>query len=190
MFPCPSDWGILFEVIMPTEKKIEEVQRLADKFSKATVAIAADFSSSSVQQMTDLRKHLKAGEIEFRVVKNTLAERAAEAAGRPEIKELLAGPTGLALGFGDELTPIKMIAEYVRANRLLVKVRSATMMDGRVYKDAQLATLITLPPKEVLAAQLLGQMASLFTRLVRSMNQPLQGISNVLQARIEQQENS
>ena len=79
---------------MPTEKKIEEVQRLADKFSKATVAIAADFSSSSVQQMTDLRKHLKAGVIEFRVVKNTLAERAAEAAGRPEIKELLAGPPG------------------------------------------------------------------------------------------------
>ena len=186
---------------MPTQKKIEEVERLADKFSKATVAIAADFSSTSVQNMTDLRKHLKEGEIEFRVVKNTLAERAAEVAGRPEIKELLAGPTGLALGFGDELTPIKMIAEYVRANRLLVKVRSATMMDGRVYNESQLATLITLPPKEVLAAQLLGQMASLLIRLVRSMNQPLQGLSNVmngqivafanvLQARIEQQKNS
>ena len=186
---------------MPTQKKIEEVEILADKFSKATVAIAADFSSTSVQNMTDLRKHLKEGEIEFRVVKNTLAERAAEAAGRPEIKELLAGPTGLALGFGDELTPIKMIAEYVRANRLLVKVRSATMMDGRVYNESQLATLITLPPKEVLAAQLLGQMISLLTRLVRSMNRPLQGLSNVmngqivafanvLQARIEQQKNS
>tara|TARA_B100001013_G_scaffold230644_1_gene141546 strand:- start:608 stop:1213 length:606 start_codon:yes stop_codon:yes gene_type:complete len=201
MFPCPSGWGILFEVTMPTQKKIEEVERLADKFSKATVAIAADFSSTSVQNMTDLRKHLKEGEIEFRVVKNTLAERAAEVAGRPEIKELLAGPTGLALGFGDELTPIKMIVEYVRANRLLVKVRSATMMDGRVYNESQLATLITLPPKEVLAAQLLGQMASLLIRLVRSMNQPLQGLSNVmngqivafanvLQARIEQQKNS
>ena len=97
------------------------------------------------------------------------------------------------------LLPIKTIHDYVRTNRLPMVVRAATMMDGRVYKDAQLTLLTTLPPREVLLAQLLGQMASLPTRLVRAINQPLQGLANVmngplvglanvLQARVDQQE--
>ena len=184
---------------MPTQKKIDEVQMLAEKLSQATVAVSADFSSMPVKSMTALRKHLREADVEFRVVKNTLTLRAADAAGRPEVKELLEGPTGLALGFADPLTPIKTIHDYVRTNRLPMVVRAATMMDGRVYKDAQLTLLTTLPPREVLLAQLLGQMASLPTRLVRAINQPLQGLANVmngplvglanvLQARIDQQE--
>ena len=184
---------------MPTQKKIDEVQLLAEKLSQATVAVAADFSSMPVKSMTGLRKHLRDADVEFRVVKNTLTLRAADEAGRPEVKELLDGPTGLALGFADPLAPIKTIHDYVRTNRLPMVVRAATMMDGRVYKDAQLTLLTTLPPREVLLAQLLGQMASLPTRLVRAINQPLQGLANVmngplvglanvLQARVDQQQ--
>ena len=133
----------------------------------------------SVNTMTELRRHLQGQGIEYRVVKNTLTERAAAAAGHPEFKELLEGPTGLAFGYGDAIGPVKVLTDYIRTNRLPMVVRAAAL-EGRVFRDAQLAALTTLPPREVLTAQLVGQLALPIVRLVTVLNQPLLGLVNVL----------
>jgi len=164
---------------MPSAKKVKAVEELADKLSRSSVAVATDFSSMSVNAMTELRRHLRTQDIEYRVVKNTLTERAAEAAGHPEVKEILEGTTGLAFGYGDSIEPIRVLTTYVRTNRLPMVVRAAAL-DGRVFRDAQLTALTTLPPREFLEAQLVGQLALPLTRLATVLNQPLAGLVNVL----------
>ena len=107
------------------------------------------------------------------------------------------GTTGLAFGYDDPIHPIKVISEFVRTNRSPLVVRAAAM-DGRVYRQAQLAMLITLPPRDALIAQFMGQLNSPLVRLATVLNQPLQqlanvlngplrGLANVLQQRIAQQ---
>ena len=185
---------------MPPNKKINAVEALVEKLSRVTVAVSTDFSGMSVNEMTALRRHLRDQGVEYRVVKNTLTERAADAIEHPEFKELLQGPTALVFGYDDPIAPIKTLVDYVRENRLPVVLRAAAI-DGRVYKDAQLTTLATLPPKEVLVAQLVGQLSSPLIRLasalnwplqglVTVLNGPLQGLTNVLNQRIAQQGSS
>ena len=164
---------------MPSAKKVRAVEELTDKLSRSSVAIATDFRGMSVNAMTELRRHLRAQGIEYRVVKNTLTERAADAAGHPEVKEVLEGSTGLAFGYDDPVQPVKVLTEYVRTNRLPMVVRAA-VLEGRVFRDAQLTALITLPSRDVLAAQLVGQLVLPIVRLTAVLNQPLRGLVNVL----------
>ncbi len=164
---------------MPSVKKAQEIEELTDRLSRSTVAIATGFGGVSGNTMMEFRRHLRSQGIEYRVVKNTLTERAAQAAGRPEVKSMLEGPTALAFGYGEPVNHLKAILDYVRTNRLSISVRAAAL-GGQVYRDQELAILITLPPREVLAAQLVGQLASPLVRLVTVLNQPIQGLANVL----------
>ncbi len=171
---------------MPPSKKIQEVDELKEKLSRSTITIATGFSGTSGSTMTELRRHLRSQGVEYRVVKNTLMERAADAAGHPEVKEVLQGPTGLAFGYDDPIQHVKALVDYIRSNRLPVAVRAA-VLGGRVYRDEQLAALITIPPREVLAGQLVGQLAGPLVRLVAALNSPMRGLASVLQQRIAQQ---
>ena len=164
---------------MPPVKKVRIVEQLVDKLSRCSVAVATDLRGMSVNDMTQLRHHLRAQGIEYRAIKNTLAERAAEATGHPEIKEILEGPTGLAFGYGDPVQPVKTLMEYIRTNRIPMVVRAA-VLEGRVFNGAQLSVLSTLPSRKVLVAQLTGQLASPLVRLVTVLNQPMVGLMNTL----------
>ncbi len=164
---------------MPTQKKIEMVEKLSQELSGCTVTVATDFSGMSVKAMAELRRHLKQQGIEYRVVKNTLAQRAAEAAGRPAIKEILEGPTGIAMGYGDPLAPIKILVEYARANRIPLQIRGV-VLDGMVYKDQAARDLATLPSREELAGKRVTQLSSPLVRLAAVLNGPLQGLANTL----------
>ena len=164
---------------MPTQKKIELVERLSEELSKCTVTVATDFSGMSTKAMAEMRRHLKQQGIKYRVVKNTLAQRAAEAVGHPAIKEILEGPTGFAMGYADPLTPIKMLVEYARANRIPLQIRGV-VLDGMVYKDQAARDLATLPSGEELMGKLVAQLASPLVRLAAVLNGPLQGLANTL----------
>ena len=182
---------------MPTDKKLHAVEELAKKFSRCTVAVATDFSRMSVKDMTSLRHHLREQAIEYRVVKNTLTQRAADAANRSAIKEILEGPTGFAFGYDDPVQPVKVLVEYVRANRVPLVVRGA-LLDDMVYKGQALHVLATLPSRQELAAQLISQLSSPLYRvvtvlnrplygLVAALNSPIAGLIGVLQQRVAQQ---
>jgi large subunit ribosomal protein L10 len=164
---------------MPTQKKIDAVEKLSQELSGCTVTVATDFSGMSVKAMVDLRSHLKEQGVEYRVVKNTLAQRAADAAGQPAIKEILDGPTGFAMGYGDPLVLVKLLVEYARANRLPLQVRGM-VLDGIAYKDQAARDLATLPSREELASRLVGQLSSPLVRLATVLNGPLQGLANTL----------
>ena len=183
---------------MPTKKKMDQVEELRDRLERSTIVVATDHTGLSVNLMTDLRRQMRTREVEYRVVKNTLTYLAADAAESPAIREIVQGPTALAFGYGEPQLVAKALEEYIRVNRSLLTIKGA-VLEGRTLTAAQVNTLATLPPKEQLVAQLLGQvqlpLAQLsgqlrapLSRLLSSLNGPLAAFTMALQQRAAQLE--
>jgi len=164
------------------EQKAEQVELLTEKLKRAKVAVLTDYRGLTVSQIQDLRGKLRGGDVEYRIVKNTLARRAAEAAGVPGLQKELEGPVAIAFGYDDNLaTPAKLINEWVRASRLKLDVKGG-LVEGRVFSPDQVKQLADLPSRETLLAQLLGTLQSPVAQLVAIMEAPHQQLLGVLNA--------
>ena len=122
---------------MPTQAKIDRVQALKEKIERSTITLTADYSGISVNEMTDLRRRLRDAGVEFTIVKNTLMYLAADQAQRPNVKEIVQGPTALALGYDDPLDVAKAVADYIRISRSVLSIRGAVIGDGPVMSSAE-----------------------------------------------------
>jgi large subunit ribosomal protein L10 len=163
------------------EQKAEQVELIAEKLKRAKVAVLTDYRGLTVSQIQELRGKLRGADIEYRVIKNTLARRAAEAAGVPALQSELKGPVAIAFGYDDLGTPAKLINEFVRTTRLKLEVVGG-LVEGRVFSPDQVKQLADLPSREVLIAQLLGTLQSPVAQLVGIMQTPVQQLIGVLDA--------
>src|ERR1700736_2469904 len=137
------------------EQKAEQVEQLTEKLKKAKVAVLTDYRGLKVSQIQELRGKLRTADVEYRVVKNTLARRAAESAGYKALESELKGPIAIAFGYDDLSLPPRLINEFVRTTRLKVEIVGG-LVEGRVFDRDQIKQLADLPSREVLLAQLLG----------------------------------
>ena len=165
---------------MPTTDKVRQVEELADRFKRSTIVITTDYTGLGVGQMTELRRAMRERDVEFRVIKNSLALLAADAAGKPQVKEVIDGPTGIAFGYGDAVAPAKALADFIRANRSSLTIRGAEL-DGRVLDTQQVQQLANLPGRDELVAQLLSRMQAPISGLVHVLSGPIAGLARVLQ---------
>ena len=172
---------------MSREKKVQIIEDLQEVFSKCNIGIFTDYRGLTTAQMTDLRRKLGESDIEYKVVKNTLARFAAERAGRNELGNLFEGPVAIAFGYGDMTKPAKVLTDYIRASRSTLSVKGG-FLTTKLLTVGDVETLSKLPPTEVLLAQVLGAMQSPFVSLVNLLATPVKGIMGVLQARIKQLE--
>ena len=163
------------------EQKVEQVDVLTEKLKKAKVAVLTDYRGLTVSQMQELRGKLRTGNVEYRVVKNTLARRAADAAGYKALESELKGPIAIAFGYEDLSLPPRLINEFVRTTRLKLEVVGG-LVEGRVFNRDQVRQLADLPSRDVLLAQLLGTLQSPVGQLVGIMQTPLQQLMGVLEA--------
>jgi large subunit ribosomal protein L10 len=163
------------------EQKAEQVELLTEKLKKAKVAVLTDYRGLTVKQMQDLRGKLRTGNVEYRVVKNTLARRAADTAGYKDLESELKGPVAIAFGYDDVSLPPRLINEFVRTTRLKLEVVGG-LVEGRVFSRDQIKQLADLPSREVLLAQLLGTLQSPVAQLVGIMQTPVQQLIGVLNA--------
>jgi large subunit ribosomal protein L10 len=163
------------------EQKVEQVDQLTEKLKKAKVAVLTDYRGLKVNQIQELRGKLRSGNVEYRVVKNTLARRAADAAGYKALESELKGPIAIAFGYDDLSLPPRLINEFVRTTRLKVEIVGG-LVEGRVFDRDQIKQLADLPSREVLLAQLLGTLQSPVAQLVGIMQTPLQQLMGVLEA--------
>jgi large subunit ribosomal protein L10 len=163
------------------EQKAEQVDVLTEKLRKAKVALLTDYRGLTVTQLQELRGKLRTGDVEYRVVKNTLARRAAEAAGVPGLQTELEGPVAIAFGYDDLSLPSKLINEFVRTTRLKLDVKGG-LVEGRVFSPDQVRQLADLPSRETLIAQLMGTLQSPVGQLVGIMQTPVQQLIGALNA--------
>jgi len=153
--------------------KAATVEQLTDRLRRASTAVLADYRGMTVAQMQDLRRKLRGGGAEMVVVKNTLARRAASAAGLGVLEKELTGPVAMIFGRDDPAIPARLLSEYIRANRKMV-IKSG-ILQGRLLDANTVGQLADLPPKDVLLSRLLG-----------AMQAPLGSLASVLQAPIGQ----
>ena len=163
------------------EQKAEQVELLIEKLKRAKVALLTDYRGLTVVQLQELRGKLRSGDVEYRVVKNTLARRAADAAGVGALQPALEGPVGIAFGYDDLSLPSKLINEWVRTTRLKLDVKGG-LVEGRVFSPDQVRQLADLPSRETLISQLAGTIQSPIAQLAGALQTPLSMLAGALES--------
>jgi large subunit ribosomal protein L10 len=163
---------------MNREQKAAAIDEIAAQIEGAQAILAVDYRGISVPQVAELRAGLRQADASFRVVKNSLTERAADKSGAETLKPLLTGPTALAFVRGDIATAAKTIADYGRATQLLAF--KGGLVEGAALDVEQIRSLSRLPSREVLYGQLVGVVASPVSGLVRSLGALLGGLAVAL----------
>jgi large subunit ribosomal protein L10 len=163
------------------EQKAEQVELLTEKLKKAKVAVLTDYRGLTVTQLHELRGRLRGGDVEYRVIKNTLARRAAEAAGVKALEAELNGPVAIAFGYDDLSAPAKLINEFVRATRLKLDITGG-LVEGRVVSPEQVKQLADMPSRETLLSQLAGTIQSPIARLAGALQTPLSTLAGALES--------
>jgi large subunit ribosomal protein L10 len=161
-------------------RKHESVARLTDKLSRATSTVVTDYRGLSVHQLEELRTQLRGEGVDYIIVKNTLARRAADAAGIPQFAEVLVGPVGLAMGYGDLAAPARVLSEYFRVNKRLPSVSG--LVEGQVLDANGVKMLAELPSREALLSQLAGTLLSPMTQLAGALDSITSTFASTLEA--------
>ena len=169
-------------------EKERVVEQLAERLRSTDTLMVADYRGLTMPEIDELRSRLLEAGARFTVVKNTLTKRAAEQAGTTSVLELIDGPTAIAFleADGDPVAVAKVLNETARAHDVLV-IRGG-LLEGDLVGGEEIKRLATLPPVDVLHAQLVGAVAAPFTTVVGLFTAPLRDLVGVLEARICQLE--
>jgi large subunit ribosomal protein L10 len=163
---------------MNREQKAVAIAEIATQIDESNAIFAVDYRGISVAQAAELRSSLRQADALFKVVKNSLTERAADQVGAEALKDYLNGPTALTFVRGDIAVAAKALADYARATQLL-PVKGG-LMEGAVIDVEQIRALSRLPSREVLYGQLVGVVASPVSGLVRTLNALISGLAVAL----------
>ncbi len=149
------------------EIKKQQVSEVKKKLEDAKVSVLFDYRGLTVAEVSDLRNEFRKEDIEYKVIKNNLVERAADDLGLDALKEYLVGPTAIAFSYEDPVKPAKILNEFIKkVKKTQIK---AAVLEGTVLNESGVKALAELPSKEVLIAKLLG-----------TMNAPIAGMVGVL----------
>ena len=165
---------------MRKEQKTAVVEKLSGTFKKATIAIVSEYRGMSVAETTEVRRKLRAVRGELKVAKNTLIRRALKDTGYASLEDKLGGPVGLIVSTEDPVELAKTVVGFKDLGEKF-KLRGG-VVDGAPVTVEQIQALATLPPKEVIFAQLLGLLNAPATQLVRLLNEPGSGLVRLLDA--------
>src|SRR5204863_5014437 len=149
-------------------KKTEQVEKLGMELKKVSSVIVATYSKLTVAQDYELRKTLRSSGAKYRVVKNTLAERAAKGTKVEEVLKGLSGVTSIAYTQGDPVALAKALAKYSKDNPEFTF--KAGVVEGRVISINEIQAVATMPSKEELHSKLLFLISAPAQRLVTVMN--------------------
>jgi large subunit ribosomal protein L10 len=160
---------------MNREQKAAAVAEIAESIKGADAVFAVDYRGISVPQAAELRTRLREVDASFRVVKNSLTERAADEVGADSLKALLEGPTALTFVRGDAALAAKAIQTFGRERDLLEF--KGGLLGAETLDPEQVRSIARLPARDVLYGQLVGMVASPITGLVRGLNALIAGLA-------------
>lgn len=173
---------------MNREEKATAVAEIAEQIQGSEAVFAVDYRGITVAQIKELRTKLRDSDATFRVVKNTLTERAADQADAEALKSLLEGPTALTFVRGDAAAAAKTIADFQKSTGGELLPFKGGLMEGNALDAAQIVAISKLPSRQVLYGQLVGVVASPITGLARSLNGLVSGLAIALGGVLEKKE--
>lgn len=168
---------------MERARKEQVVEELHGKMKEASIAIIAEFSGLDVATTTAIRAKCRENSVDYKVVKNTLARRAAEGTDVAQIADQFVGPVVLVMG-ADPVTPAKVISEFAKNNEEKFKLRVA-VVEGKTVDPKGIEALAKMPGIEELRGMIVGAIAAPASQLVRTLAAPGQQLARVVDAQRE-----
>ena len=168
----------------PKGRKKEELDELKKDLTEAKNMFVAQFQGMTVAQDTDLRQKIRGTKSKYRVVKNTLARKAAEGTPAEGLTKAFDGSTAIAYNANDPVSLAKALTTYAKTNPLFVF--KAGMVEGRVVNIADIANIAAMPSKEELIAKLLFLINSPAQRIAVALNGVARNLAVVLRQAVEQ----
>ena len=149
-------------------QKDQEIAALKEEFNATNHALVIDFQGLSVEKDWAMRKALRAANLNYRVIKNTIATRAVDGTPLASLKDAFTGMSGIAFSADDPVALAKVLSKVAKEND---KVRfKAAVVDGKAIKVKDIATLAALPSKEELISKLMYVLNSGAQRIATVIN--------------------
>ena len=139
---------------MARPEKVAVVEEIREKLAAADAAVLTEYRGLKVGELAELRGALRPAGAEFKIFKNTLARRAAEEAGLPDLVPMLGGPTAITFVTGDAVTAAKALRDFAKAHEALIV--KGGLLGTRTLSSGDLVALADVPPRDVLLAKLAG----------------------------------
>ena len=159
------------------------IKEMNDKFVRAKSVVITEFKKVDVETVTKLRKKLRDGGVEYKVLKNTLARRAAKGTSYEQIADDFVGPVAASFSYGDVVAPAKILTEFIKDLENF-KLKSG-VVDGKKLSAKDVQTLAKLPSLNELRAKLLGMLNQPAGKLVRTIAEPGAKLARVLAAKAD-----
>jgi len=172
---------------MKKPEKGKRIDMLQVALTKATLTILTDYRGLKTPEMNSIRKKMQENGGDFKVVKNSLAMKAAERIDRKEVIGMFKGPMAVAFGQGEIGATAKAFTDFVRTSKISLTIKGGFMADA-MLTPADITTLAALPPKPVLIARIIGGIKSPLYSIVGVLAAPMRDMQGVLNARIKQLE--
>ncbi len=164
---------------MNKSEKEQIINAIAEKVTRAKGLFLTDYTGITVEHATELRREFRKVNVDYRVVKNTLARKALEqVTGYDKIYDRLAGPTGLAISYNDPAAPARVIKKFHdKHENFQLKI---AVLEGSVYDGNRLSELAALPSRAEMVASILGSLDAPITGLVGTIGAVMRDLVNVI----------
>jgi len=157
------------------ELKQQIVSEISEKLKNSVSTVVVDYRGLSVAEVTELRKQLREAGVEFKVYKNSMTRRAAEANGLADLNAALTGPNAIAFSTEDVVAPAKILNDFAKKHEALEL--KAGVIEGNVATADEIKALADLPSREGLLSMLLSVLQA-----------PIRNLALVTKAVAEQKE--
>ena len=160
--------------------KDEKIEKIKEKVDKAQVAILTNYQGLTVEEITKLRRSIQQGGGDYMVTKNTLTKIAIKDTPYEVLSDSLKGPSAIAFGFEDPVSPAKALSKFIKDAKKGEIV--AAVLEGKLLTAQEAKALANLPTKEELYAKMLGCVNSPATGIVGSINAVMASLTRAVAA--------
>jgi len=173
---------------MPRPEKVQAVAEIKERLERAQAVFLAEYAGLSVKQQQTLRRGLRDGGAEFKVVKMTLARRAAAELELAELDELFLGPTGIAFADGDPVSAAKALKEFGKENEAFAV--KGGMLGSDFLSPERISELADIESREVLLSKIAGAMKAPMANLAGLLEALPRNLASAMQQLVEKKEES
>ena len=152
------------------EQKKQIVTQIVDKINKSSSFVVVDYQGINVEQVTALRNKAREAGVEYKIYKNTFLKFAVKECGYEDILDALEGQNAVVFSENDPVAPAKVIADFVKDNRLQILGFKTGVIDKKISNADEIVAISQLPSKEVLLAKIVGSLNAPVAKLVYALN--------------------
>lgn len=167
-------------------EKQQAVADVADKMKRAQCMVIVDYRGLTVDEATKLRSEFRNAGVEYRVIKNNMLQRAAEAADIADVASLFVGPTAVAFGYEDPVAPAKIMVKF-RKDTDKTEIKGG-VLSGHAIDEKGILDLSRLPGKEELLAKMLGSLNAPVTKFALALSAVPKGLAIALNGVVEKKQ--